>query len=198
MRALVIYCHPNPESFTAAVKDRILEKLSGNAAETRVVDLYGEGFQPVLSPEEHATYLEPRPEDDPVGAHIENIQWCDTLIFVYPTWWYGLPAVLKGWLDRVLLPDIAFLMPDETHKSIRPGLKHIKRLAVFTSGGASRWLMFLIGAPGRRTIFRGIGFLCAKPLKKCFVAHYEMDGSTPQSRQAHLDRVDKAMERILA
>jgi len=198
MRALVIYCHPNPKSFTAAVKDRVLAKLGEVGAEIRITDLYAEAFQPVLSREELDGYLEPRPDTDPLAAHIEDIRWCDTLIFVYPTWWYGLPATLKGWMDRVLLPDVAFLMPDETHKAIRPALKHITRLAVFTSGGASRWLIFVIGAPGRRTLFRGLGLLCAKPLKKCFHAHYEMDSSSPASRAAHLDRVDQKMERFLA
>ena len=64
----------------------------------------------------------------PSTPRLRDLRWCDTLIFVYPTWWYGLPAILKGWLDRVLLPDVAFLMPDGANKTIRPGLQHISRL----------------------------------------------------------------------
>ena len=80
------------------------------------------------------------------GRLAEALRWCDTLIFVYPTWWYGPPAMLKGWLDRVMLPDVAFLMPDPENVTIRPALQQITRLGVFTTCGASYWLTSLIGA----------------------------------------------------
>ena len=197
MRALVVYCHPRSGSFTEAVRDVILGKLQSAGAETRVTDLYSRGFKPVLTSEEHEFY-EVSPENcAPVQSDVDDVQWCDTLIFVYPTWWYGLPAILKGWLDRVLLPDVAFLMPSDAHPTIRPGLGHIKRLGVFTTCGASRWLTFLVGAPGKRTLLRGVGFLCHKPLKTVFAAHYLMDTSTQASRQSHLDRVGRKMDRLL-
>lgn len=198
MRALVVYCHPRDGSFTEAVRDLVVEKLEAKGAEVRVTDLYARGFDPILSADEHQGY-EMCPENCvPVQQDVDDIRWCDTLIFVYPTWWYGLPAMLKGWLDRVLLPDVAFLMPTPERKKIHPGLQHITRLGVFTTCGASWWLTTFIGAPGKRTILRGIGVLCAKPLKKAFAAHYLMDSSTPESRKRHLDRVAAKMDRFLA
>ncbi len=197
MRALVVYCHPRSGSFTEAVRDVVLEKLQSAGAETRVADLYARGFDPVLSAEEHKGYELCPDNCAPVQADVEDIRWCDTLIFVYPTWWYGLPAILKGWLDRVLLPDVAFLMPNEENPTIRPGLQHITRLGVFTTCGASRWLTFLVGAPGKKTLLRGVGFLCKKPLKTVFAAHYLMDTSIAESRRAHLDRVGRKMDRLL-
>lgn len=196
-RALVVYCHPREGSFTAAVRDRILEKLNAVNAETRLIDLYRQSFDPILSAREHEGYEASPTNIDPVSQHVEDLRWCDTLIFVYPTWWYGLPAVLKGWLDRVFLPDVAFLMPTPKIKTIRPGLPHINRLAVFTTCGASRWLTFFVGSPGKRTILRGVGILCGKPLRKAFAAHYLMDSSTDVSRKAHLDRVAATMDRFL-
>ncbi len=197
MKALVVYCHPKDSSFTAAVRDCVLAKLTAAGADIRLRDLYAEGFQPILTPDEWTAY-EDRPTNiEPVARDVDDIRWCDTLIFIYPTWWYGLPAVLKGWLDRVLLPDVAFLMPTPQRKTIAPGLAHIKRVGVFTTCGASRWLTFFVGAPGKRTLIRGIGLLCAKPLKTAFAAHYLMDSSTSESRKAHLDRVARTMERFL-
>jgi hypothetical protein len=78
----------------------------------RLRDLYAEGFDPVLSAREHEIYEDEAINRDPVASHCDDLAWCDTLIFVYPTWWYGLPAMIKGWLDRVLVPGVAFLMPD--------------------------------------------------------------------------------------
>lgn len=198
MRALVVYCHPREDSFTAAVRDHVIRKLEAAEAETTLIDLYSSNFEPVLSAREHQQYLECPENCGPVESHVEKLRACDTLIFVYPTWWYGPPAMLKGWLDRVLLPDVAFLMPDVDNSTIRPALQHIKRLGVFTTCGASRWLTFFVGAPGKRTILRGIGLLCAPRVKKVFAAHYLMDSSTDLSRKHHLDRVARKMDRLLA
>lgn len=198
MKALVVYCHPKEGSFTSAVRDLVVSKLEHAGAETRVVDLYQRGFSPILTAQELDLYEDATKNTEPVAEDVENLKWCDTLIFVYPTWWYGLPAILKGWLDRVFVPEIAFLMPTPERKTIARGLSHITRLGVFTTCGASRWLTFLVGSPGKRTLFRGVGFLCAKPLKKAFAAHYLMDSSTPESRKAHLDRVAKTMDRFLS
>jgi NAD(P)H dehydrogenase (quinone) len=197
MRALIVYCHPQPNSFNAAVRDVVIEKLQNAGAEYRVCDLYARGFEPVLTGPEWAGYLDCPSNQTGVADDVSDLRWADALIFVYPTWWYGLPAMLKGWLDRVLLPDVAFLMPNDRHKTIRPGLHHIKALAVFTTCGASWWLTRIIGAPGRRTLMRGVGFLCAPGKRTAFAAHYLMDGSTPESRKRHLEKVAAKMDRFI-
>ena len=197
MRALVIYCHPRPGSFTAAVRDVVLARLAAVGAEVRLRDLYAEGFAPVLTAGEHAAYEDESVNRLPVQRDTDDLMWCDTLIFVYPTWWYGLPAMLKGWLDRAMVPGVAFLMPDAEHSDIRPGLRHIRRLGVFTTCGASWWLTRLVGAPGRRTLLRGVGLLCARNKRTAFAAHYLMDSSTDASRARHLRRVAARMDRLV-
>jgi putative NADPH-quinone reductase len=197
MRALVVYCHPQEGSFTAAVRDRVLARLAAAGAEVRLIDLYAEGFQPVLTAAEWQGYLEAPANRAGHEPAIGALQWCDTLIFVYPTWWYGLPAILKGWLDRVFLPEVAFLMPDGVNRTIRPGLHNIIGLGVFTTCGASWWLTMFVGSPGRRTILRGVGLLCHPRKKTVFAAHYLMDSSTPASRARHLARVEARMDRLI-
>lgn len=196
MRALVVYCHPRPDSFTAAVRDVVLARLAEAGTETRLTDIYAKGFQPALSAAELADYEDESRNTAAVQQEIDDLRWCDTLIFVYPTWWYGLPAMLKGWLDRVMVPGVAFLMPDGAHRTIRPGLQHITRMGVFTTCGASWWLTTLVGAPGRRTLLRGLRLNCAKTCRTAYAAHYLMDSSTPESRAAHLDRVAAKMRRL--
>jgi NAD(P)H dehydrogenase (quinone) len=197
MRALIVYCHPRPDSFTAAVRDVVAKKLTEAGAEIRLADLYARGFDPVLSAGEFDTYPDTANNRATVVEDVADIEWCDTLIFVYPTWWYGLPAMLKGWLDRVLVPGSAFVMPDDQTSDIRPGLTHITRLGVFTTCGASWWLTRFVGAPGRRTILRGLGILCAHDRKTAFAAHYSMDGASPTSLAKHLDRVAAKMDRFI-
>jgi putative NADPH-quinone reductase len=197
MRALIVYCHPDPGSYTAAVRDTVIERLKAAEAEVRVIDLYRRDFAPALTRAEWQGYLDSPTNCDPVAGDVANVRWCDTLIFVYPTWWYGLPAMLKGWLDRVLLPDVAFLMPDSDHAGIRPALRHVTRLAVLTTCGASWGVTWFVGSPGRRTLLRGVGMLCARPLTRLFLAHYRMDHSTPETRARHLSRVAARMDRFV-
>lgn len=192
MHALVIYCHPSETSFTAGVRDTVLERLRANGATYEVIDLYAEGFEPVLPRGEWEAYLDGPAEDCPHAPHCEMIRRANALIFVYPTWWYGLPAMLKGWLDRVFMPEVAFHLPADG--PITPALTHIDKMAVFTSCGASWALTRFIGAPGRRTLLRGVRLLCAKRCKTVFRAHYNMDRSTPESRTAHLARVAAAVD----
>lgn len=189
MRALVIHCHPSEDSFASAVRDTVLGRLRAAGVDVRLHDLYAEGFQPVLTGPEWSGYLDSPANRAPVESHCADLEWCDTLIFVYPTWWYGLPAMLKGWLDRVLLPDLAFMMPKEPGETIRPGLQHIERLGVFTTCGASWWLTTFVGAPGRRTLMRGIGLLLKPRARKVFAAHYLMDSASREDLGRHLARV---------
>ncbi|MGL4976248.1 MAG: NAD(P)H-dependent oxidoreductase, partial [Bosea sp. (in: a-proteobacteria)] len=112
MRALVVYCHPVPESFTAAVRDRVLAGLAKAGHETKLLDLYAMEFNPVLGAQERRDYHTPGLNEEPVAEHLEALKWCEMLIFVYPTWWYGLPAMLKGWLDRVWVPHATFKIPE--------------------------------------------------------------------------------------
>ena len=197
MRALVIYCHPNPKSFTAAVRDTVVAGLERGGAEVRLVDLYGERFEASLSATELTDYEDEAVNFAPVQAHVDALRWCDTLVFVYPTWWYGLPARLKGWLDRVLVPGVAFRMPDVDHADIRPGLTNVTTIAAYTTCGASRWLTALVGAPGRRTLLRGVRAICARRCRTSFAAHYLMDSSTPESRAAHLRTVAARVDRLV-
>jgi len=197
MRALVVYCHPRKGSFTAAVRDVVMGKLADHGAEARLRDLYAEGFDPLLSAHEHEVYEDESLNRVAMAGHIDDLQWADTLIFVYPTWWYGLPAMMKGWLDRVMVPGVAFLMPDADHPDIRPGLTNIKRLGVFTTCGASMWLTRMVGAPGKRTLLRGVRLICSKGCRTIFAAHYLMDSSSQESRAKHLARVAAKMDRFI-
>ncbi|MEM6479681.1 MAG: NAD(P)H-dependent oxidoreductase [Pseudomonadota bacterium] len=197
MRALVIYCHPKEGSYNAAVRDTVIGRLHRAGVETRLRDLYAEGFQPVLTQDEWVGYEDVETNRAPVESHARDLLWCDTLIFVYPTWWYGLPAMLKGWLDRVLIPDVAFHMPKAEGETIRPGLHSIERLGVFTTCGASRSLTWLIGAPGRRTLLRGVGLLLKPRAKKVFAAHYLMDTAPRASLKKHLDCVARRTDKLI-
>lgn len=192
MRWLVVYCHPVPESFCAGLRNAAIEVLEGRDEEVRLLDLYAEGFDPVMSCEERRHYNDRAPSDPALKPHIDNLKWAEAILFVYPTWWYGLPAMLKGWFDRVWAMDVAFQLPDQG-KRIVSLMPHVKRIGVVTTCGAPWWWSVVIGQPGRRTILRGMRALCAWRCRTFYLAHYHMDRSTPESRAAFLGKVKRKL-----
>ncbi|MDF1609019.1 NAD(P)H-dependent oxidoreductase [Hoeflea sp. YIM 152468] len=195
MRILIVYCHPVPESYCAAVRDVAMRTLVTAGHQVDLLDLYAEGFDPVMQADERRRYNEMKLADHPFPDHAARLKAAEGLLLVYPTWWYGLPAMLKGWFDRVWTPDLAFRLPDRSGP-IEPLLTQIRWLGVITTCGAPRWWSYMVAHPGKRTILRGMRALCAKRCRKLFMAHYLMDKSTPHSRARFLARVEKRLARL--
>ena len=123
MKALVVYAHPEPSSFTAALKDAAVQALEDAGHDVTVSDLYAEGFDPVAGRHDFTTVADPdrfhyQAEQLEAAAHggfaedlrreQERVGAADMFVFVFPIWWGGVPAVLKGWFDRVLAYGFAY------------------------------------------------------------------------------------------
>jgi len=195
MRCLVVYAHPVAQSYCAALRDRAASALTGSGHEVRVVDLYGEGFDAALSRQERLDYHTSGANERNVARHVESLRWAQAIVFVYPTWWYGLPAILKGWLDRVWVPGVAFTLPTRD-APIRGLLDNIVCIAGVTTSGSPWWWLAMIGNPGRRTIVRGIRAICHRRCRTLWLQHYNIDRSTPQTRARFLERVGHALARL--
>lgn len=108
MRVLVVYCHPVETSFAAALHQEVLRNLKAAGHEVDDWDLYAEGFDPVMSREERLGYHEVPANREKVQGHIDRLQRAEAIVFCFPTWCFGLPAMLKGWFDRVLVKGYAY------------------------------------------------------------------------------------------
>lgn len=106
MKHLLIYAHPNPESFNHALMESAREELSLEG-EVEVRDLYALGFDPCLGAGDFAAFREGRVPED-IAREQEWVRWADHLVFFYPVWWYDRPAILKGWVDRVFSTHFAY------------------------------------------------------------------------------------------
>ncbi|MEO7372190.1 MAG: NAD(P)H-dependent oxidoreductase [Ilumatobacteraceae bacterium] len=193
MNSYVVYCHPDPESFTAALRDRVVDALRSAGHEVRVSDLHADGFDPTLSQREwrdHLAVPEMLPPD--IAAYCDNLRWCDALVFVYPTWWSGQPAMLTGWLDRVLVRGVAWDVHEGSTR-IRARLTNVRRLVAVTSHGSGKLLNIVEGETGRRIIGRAVRVLCHRCARTSWLALYNIDRSTDAQRRAFLDRVGQRM-----
>lgn len=193
MRTLVVYCHPDPDSYTAAVLQRALDALRAAGHDVRLTDLYAEDFDPVLSAEERRHHLDPGASES-VSRHADDLSWCEQLVLVYPTWWSGQPAMLKGWIDRVWVRGIAWDLPPGSNR-VRPMLHNVHRLIAVTTHGSSKLLNALQGETGKRTVMRTMRSLCNHRARIKWVALYGVDRSTDRDRRRFLDRVASTLSR---
>jgi NAD(P)H dehydrogenase (quinone) len=193
MRILVLYAHPNPESFGAALHGAVVKGLTEAGHEVDDCDLYAEGFDPVLSEAERVAYHDLASNIDPVAGYVARLQAAEALVMCFPVWNYGYPAILKGFFDRVFLPGVSFKLVDG---KVRPNLWNIRKLAAVTTYGGTRWRAFLMGDPPRRLVKRVVRAVCHPAVRPLYLAHYDMNRATPASRARFLGTVGKKMRAL--
>ncbi len=132
MDCLVIYAHPGPKSFNHAILERVENILRKAKRTFEVRDLYALKFNPSAGPAEiyHPGVKAPRD----VLREQRLVQEADTLVFIYPIWWFGMPAILKGYIDRVFSMGFAYRIDGEKLIGLLPG----KRAVIINTTGVSR------------------------------------------------------------
>jgi NAD(P)H dehydrogenase (quinone) len=194
MRVLAVYCHPNPESFVAAAKERALVGLERAGHEVRVTDLYADAFEPAMTAEERLTHRDPGVSAG-LQRYADDLGWAEALVLIYPTWWSGQPAMLKGWIDRVWVSGVAWTMADDD-RSPTPGLRNIRRIVVVTTHGSPKWINALQGESGKRIATRSIRSMCARRARTTWCALYGLDTIDASKREEFLDRVETALAKL--
>ena len=132
MKNLIIYAHPNPASLNHFFKQTVLESLEKSEHEVVVRDLNEINFNPVLSLEDMNGQRTGRVTDD-VQTEQDFITWADQIIFIYPIWWTGMPAIMKGYIDRVFSYGFAY----RYDQGIQKGLLTGKNAIIINSHGKS-------------------------------------------------------------
>lgn len=161
-----------------------------------MIDLYAIGYRPAMTEAERRAYETESPVLDPLVAdHAEMVRRAEILVFVYPTWWSGLPAMLKGWLDRTLVPGVAFVLDPATQR-VQPGLTHVRHLVGISTYGSPRLYVAIVNDNGRRTINRTLRLATRFRARTTWMAHYSTDTSDPVERSAFLDRITTRLGRL--
>lgn len=132
MKHLIIYAHPNANSLNGQLKNTLAAHLEQNNHELVVRDLYQLNFDPVLSLEDMAGQRAGIVADD-VRQEQEYITWANCITFIHPIWWTGLPAIMKGYIDRVFSYGFAY----RYDKGVQKGLLTGKQTVIINTHGKS-------------------------------------------------------------
>jgi NAD(P)H dehydrogenase (quinone) len=128
----------------------------------------------------------------PIGDYADRLLAAEALVLIYPVWNEGFPAILKGFFDRVFIPGVSFNVgPDG---AIVPNLQKLRKLAAVCTYGATRTISFLLGDPPKRVVKRLVRSMPGHTVRCDYLAHYDMDHSTPEQRVAFLQKVRRTFE----
>ncbi len=192
MRVLVVYAHPEEHSFVGALHVGICERLRVSGHEVDDLDLYAEHFDPVMSRYTYDHYLDTTANRAEVNAYVERLLNAEALVLVYPVWHDGLPAILKGFFDRVFLPGVIFKIDDKY--VFRPSLDNIRHLTAVATYGASRNRTSHVGDLPRRFFLRNLGTLVSPEAQIQYIADYGLDAASPTQRARFLKRVTRVFD----
>jgi NAD(P)H dehydrogenase (quinone) len=193
MRVLLLFAHPVPESYGSALHQAALEALRSAGHDVDDCDLYREDFQPVLTMEERRNYHSCPANILPVEKEVERLRSAEMLVVVTPIWNFGWPAILKGYFDRVFLPDVSFKLRDG---EIHAALTNIRKIIFITTYGASRWRAWLAGDPPRKIVCRVLNATTGFKASVTYLAHYDMNRATSETRSAFLAKVRRKLLQI--
>lgn len=192
MKVNVVFAHPVADSYIGSLHKRLLAVLEARGDEVVDFDLYAMKFDPVMGAEEWRGHDEPLPPPPDLMPYVDALKWAEACVFCFPTWWVGMPAILKGYFDRVWRPGVAFAQPP-AGGLIRPALLNLKRMGVVTTCG-SPWFYnkLLMQDPAKKVLLRGLKATCGgMGVKHLYLAQHSVYDISPEAREMFAQKVER-------
>ncbi len=193
MNHLIIFTHPNPNSFGKGIADTVVKISEEMGSSIRLRDLYQMDFDPVLKPADFEAFKRGQVPED-IGAEQEHIRWADVITLIYPVWWGSMPARLKGYIDRVFANGFAYQYVNGEPQGLLKG----KKALVFSTTGASSDLYAKSGMHDAMTkgVDQGIFNFCGiEEVKHIFFG--EVPYVSDEMRKEYLEAVEKVIRASL-
>lgn len=193
MKCLIVVAHPLTDSLCQSLAQTARAELSAAGHEVRVEDLCAAGFAPALTVAERRSYYGAVFDGAAVRAEAERLLWAEGLVLVFPTWWFGFPAVLKGWFDRVWAPGIAYDHADDLG-AIRPRLAGLRRALAVTTLGSPWWVdRLVLRRPVRRVLKTALLGTCAPSCRFAMLSLYGAEKPAAERVAAFRARIGSSL-----
>lgn len=192
MKCLLVLAHPLANSLNATLAQAAAAALRDAGHEVKVRNLYETGFSPALTTAERQGYYTGF-DSSRIAAEAEELQEAETLVLVFPTWWFSLPAMLKGWIDRVWAPGVAYDHATDLG-ALKPRLQGLKHTIAITTLGSPWWVdRFVMRQPVKRVLKWGVVRACAPKSSFRFLSFYTCEKKTPQQVEDMVAKVRAAV-----
>ncbi len=186
-RFVVVLAHPLKESLCAHLASLTASLIASVGHDLQIIDLYERDFDPRLTSGERLSYYAAKHDTRAISEDAETLETADVLVLIFPTWWFGLPAILKGWIDRVFAPGVAYDHAPDFGRMI-PRLTTLQSCLAVTTLGSPWWIDWLIMfRPVRRVLSRAIIGTCAPKARFSMLSLYKTE-NVAANRLAAIER----------
>jgi len=160
-------------------------------------DLYLDKFSPSLTESERRSYYSPSFHADSVKEEISQLLSAEAIILVFPTWWFGFPAILKGWFDRVWAPGVAYDHASDLGP-IQPRLRNLQRMLAITTLGSPWWVdRLMLWQPVKRILRIALLGACARRCRFKMLSLYKAESLTNEEVERFSSRIKNVLSRWL-
>lgn len=195
MKCLVVIAHPDGASLCHSLAQSVIRQLIEAGHEVEIEDLYQAGFVPSMTATERQSYYAPPFDASLVQGQIERLLHAEALVLVFPTWWFGFPAILKGWFDRVWAPGSAYDHGADLGP-IRPRLVRLRRALAVTSLGSPWWVdRLVLRQPVKRILKTALLGTCAPACRFGMLSLYKAERLSAGEVEAFRARIRKTLAR---
>jgi len=178
VNCLVVLAHPLENSLCKHLADKTIAHLVKQGYQVTVKDLYAENFNPVLSKSERDSYYKEQFDDLQLKSDITQLKQAESLVLIFPTWWFCFPAILKGWFDRVWAPGHAYEHASD-YGPINQCLSNLKEMKVITTLGSPWWVdTFILRKPVKKVLKLALLGACATNCKFKMLSLYKSEKLT--------------------
>ncbi len=193
MRVHVLYAHPLPDSLSSRLHQVVLDSLRERGAEIDDLDLYADNFDPLLRSRDRKIYHDTSINQERVSQYVARLQAADALVLCHPVWNFGWPAILKGYFDRLFLPDVSFKVKEG---KVSPGLTNIRTLVTVTTYGTTRLRALYLGDPPRMNATRFLRVICAPDVRVRYLALYGINQVSGPKVEAFVSGVRRTLHTL--
>ncbi|MGE3301995.1 MAG: NAD(P)H-dependent oxidoreductase [Hyphomonadaceae bacterium] len=190
MKVHVVYAYPLQDGLSAHIHRTVVDSLQQAGHTVDDLDLYAEGFDPVLSAEDREIYHDTPENRRRVQPYVDRLLAAEGLVFCHPVWNFGWPAILKGYIDRVFLLDVSFKLEASRFS---PGLTNLRKMATVTTYGVHRWQAFFVSDPPRANATRFLPIVSKPGTANRYIALYGINTIKPGQAERFLGRVRREM-----
>jgi len=196
MNWLVVVGHPLVDSLCCSLSELVSENLKEKGHEVVVKNLYDENFNPSLTSAERENYYSNPYDYSSVERDTKQLLDADGIILLFPTWWFGFPAILKGWIDRVWVPGIAYDHVGDLGP-IKPRLKRLRNVIVITTLGAPWWIdFFIMRRPVKKIVKYAILGACSRGSKLNYFSLYKCENLSANKLDKFKRKICRCINRL--
>lgn len=152
MKTIIIECNPSQNSFSETIKEKIKSALEEKKKPYDLIDLYKDNFNPVMNDMDEKLYSKGKSSDELVKKYQNYVKESDEVIFIFPIWWNNVPAMLKGFFDKVFIKEFAFTEENNRPKGLLTNIN--KGLLITTSESDTSYIKNDLGNPIENTIIK--------------------------------------------